>query len=226
MTTDNRKEKAYDYLYRAIVSYKLKPGFPIVEKDVSAALGTSRTPVREALKQLESEGLVRHIPGKGTFVSEVTLQDLEEIFYLREVLELAALDIAWDKVTHQELEKLEKLLLTLNENSSEEGFYESDRALHDLIVRCSGNRRLKNILNTINAQIERLRRIAVFSPDRPEKSRQEHLVIIESLKQRDYQKAKVSLQAHIQNVKENTMEVYRKYLFLSSSDNEDDQQIS
>ena len=76
------KNVAYDYLLDAITSYEMKPGQAIVEQDVSDKLGISRTPIREALKQLESEGLVRHFPSRGTFVTNLTVQDVESLAYL------------------------------------------------------------------------------------------------------------------------------------------------
>ena len=84
MAGDNRQSQAYEYLYNAIITNTLRPGYPIVEKEISNILGISRTPIREALKQLESEGLVRRFSGKGTFVAGVDLQDIEEIFPSRD----------------------------------------------------------------------------------------------------------------------------------------------
>lgn len=211
MSTD-RQSQAYDYLYNAIITNTLRPGYPIVEKEISNILGTSRTPVREALKQLESEGLVKRFAGKGTFVAEVNLQDIEEIFFLREILELGALQIAWNRINISDIERVEQLLLKLNTESSFEEFYESDRALHFLIVRYSGNRRIQTILNNTNTHIERLRQIASFNPNRTEKSKTEHLSIIHSLKERDYDTTRDLLIKHIHNVKQNTLEVYRAHL--------------
>jgi DNA-binding GntR family transcriptional regulator len=207
------KGKAYQYLYNAIISHKLKPGEPVVEQLISTELGTSRTPVREALKQLESEGLVRHIPGRGTFVTEVTLQDIVEIFSLREALELMALQVSWNRITYEEIERIENNLQSLDLNCHEEDYYKIDRELHDLIVRRSSNRRLMNYLNTLNSQVERFRQIAVFNIGRLEESKQEHLAFIRSIKERDYDKAQSLLKSHIQNVRNNAIKVYRDYLF-------------
>jgi len=115
---DNCKQKAYDYLYKSIIANEFHPGQPIIEQEISSTLGSSRTPVREALKQLESEGLVRHIPGRGTFVSEVTTQDVEEIFTLRSMLEVLALQSAWKNVSDREIEEVEQALITLDSNCS------------------------------------------------------------------------------------------------------------
>ncbi|AFV12582.1 transcriptional regulator, GntR family [Thermacetogenium phaeum DSM 12270] len=207
---DTRQQKAYEYLYNAIVTNKLPPGVAIAEQEISNVLGISRTPVREALKQLEAEGLVRHIPLRGTFVEEITTQDLEEIFALRETLEVLALKTAINDITDEELYEIEILLRSLEYDSSNEKFYDSDRRLHDLIVKHGGNRRLAQILNNLNSQMERLRHIAAMKPHRLQQSKQEHLEIVAALKMRDLEEAERLLRQHLRNVKESTIEVCRK----------------
>lgn len=210
---DNCKQKAYDFLYNSIITNELRPGQPIIEQEISSTLGSSRTPVREALKQLESEGLVRHIPGRGTFVSEVTTQDVEEIFALRSMLEVLALQSAWKKINDEEINKVEQFLTSLDSNCSADEFYRSDRMIHDLIVKNGGNRRLESFLNNINAQIERIRIISSLTPQRLAKSKTEHLAIIDALRERNLEKTEELLRAHINNVKESAIEVCRSMWF-------------
>lgn len=197
---------AYSYLYTKIVSHELEPGSAIVEQEISNSLGISRTPVREALKQLGAEGLVRIIPARGAFVSEITSQDVEEIFSLREMLEVWALKVGLEHMPEEEIDRVEKLLCSLNENCSNDKFYSIDRTLHDLIVRYCGNRRLIAFLNTLNAQIERTRHISALLPHRLQKSKQEHLAIIAAIKERNSDKACDLLSEHIRNVKKSCLE--------------------
>ncbi|HYF82423.1 MAG TPA: GntR family transcriptional regulator [Clostridia bacterium] len=206
---DNCKQMAYDYLYNSIITNQLKPGQPVIEQEISDNLGTSRTPVREALKQLESEGLVRHMPGRGAFVSEVTTEDVEEIFVLREMLEVLALQVAWKKIGDEEINKAEQFLSSLDSNCSIDDFYKSDRMIHDLIVRNGNNRRLEGFLNNINAQIERIRILSSLTPQRLGKSKAEHLEIISAMKERNLEKTEELLRVHINNVKESAIEVCR-----------------
>lgn len=207
MVKDSFTQIAYTYLRNVIVKYDLKPGEAIVEQEISNALRISRTPVREALKLLESEGLVHHIPQRGTFVTEISTQDVEEIFALREALEVLALREAINDVTDQELTEVEQLLLTLDSDSSPENFYVSDRCLHELIVRHGRNRRLVNILNTLNSQVERLRQMSARRQNRLSESMQEHLDILKALKERNFKRAESMLRRHIKNVKESTLAV-------------------
>jgi DNA-binding GntR family transcriptional regulator len=204
------KNVAYDYLYDSIVNNKLPPGTAIVERDISNMLGISRTPVREALKQLESEGLIWHFPLRGTFVSEITTQDVEEIFSLREVLEETALKTAIHEIRDEELCKLETMLNSLDEKTPYERYYNTDRELHNLIIRNGHNKRLTQFLETLNSQMERLRRISALTPKRMQKSKQEHLAIVEVLKQRDFEKTAELLKQHIINVKLSTLNVCRR----------------
>jgi DNA-binding GntR family transcriptional regulator len=203
----NRHNLAYDFLYERIISHKLEPGTPIVEQEISSMLGISRTPVREALRLLEAEGLIRHIPARGAYVSSITTQDVEEIFSLREILEIGALRIGISRMSDAEIEEVEKVLLALDENCKDVDFFNSDRILHELIVTYSGNRRLVNFINMINAQIERIRHISALRPQRLEKSKTEHLAIINAIKKRDIEAASKLLYDHIENVKRSSLDV-------------------
>lgn len=208
------KNIAYEYLLDAIMSYELKPGQVIVEQEVSDHLGISRTPVREAFKQLESEGLVRHFPARGTFVTDLNAQDVEEIFQLRELFELTALKYAISRITAAELDQVEERLRYLDDKRSEdpttkEEFYCSDRALHMLVLRYSGNSRMIKFHKTLEAQLERLRRISSMTPMCLSKSRQEHLDILAALRSRDLDRATKVLSHHLQNIKESILTVCR-----------------
>ena len=208
------KNVAYDYLLDAITSCELKPGQAIVEQDISDKLGISRTPIRDALKQLESEGLVRHFPSRGTFVTNITVQDVDEIFQLRELFEITALKNAIHSITEEELDYIEERLRYLDDKRSEESptketFYNSDRELHALIMKYSGNSRMIKFHKTLEVQLEQLRRISAMTPMRLVKSRQEHLDIIYALRTRDLANATRALLLHLQNIKTSTLNVCR-----------------
>lgn len=208
------KSVAYDYLLDAIMTYELKPGQAIVEQEISDKLHISRTPIREAFKQLESEGLVNHFPSRGTFVASITVQDVDEIFQLRELFELAALKSAINCISDEELNSIEDRLRYLDDKRSEEphtkeAFYCSDRDLHMMILKYSGNSRMIRFHKTLEVQLEQLRRISSMTPMRLVKSRQEHLDIIYALRTRDLANASKYLSIHLQNIKESTLNVCR-----------------
>lgn len=209
MAKKGLKETVYEYLYEEIMSCRLKPNHAIIEQEISNVLGVSRTPVREALKQLELEGLVTQIPLRGAFVKDITTQDLEEVFELRILLETAALKTTIKSITNDEINALEKNFNALSYDSSEEEYYQSDRALHNGIMKYSGNTRMINIHKTIDSQLERFRRISSMTPDRLSKSRNEHMSILNALKARDLDLATLKLTQHLNNVKESTQMVCR-----------------
>jgi DNA-binding GntR family transcriptional regulator len=208
-----RKEKAYNYLRNAIVSHEFAPGSAIVEQDISTRLQISRTPIREAMKQLESDGLITSTPARGSFVSEINLQDVNEIFELRLSLELLALGTAINRITPEETAELEALFRGLNENCSKERFYESDRRLHDLITHNSGNRRLVRFIANLDSPIERFRYAAAMKPERLKHSRKEHEAILRHIKARDLEKAVACLREHILNVKASVIAVCEKHMY-------------
>jgi DNA-binding GntR family transcriptional regulator len=184
----------------------LPPGSPIIETEIAAVLKTSRTPVREAMKELESDGLVIQYPQKGTFVSEISPHDIEEIFSLRIMLEVFALQESYNKISDDELNKVNSMFSALGADSTREKYALADKTLHSLIVDKACNYRLKLILKNLNGQIERFRRMAARGPTGVSKSRQEHLEIVQMLLRRDLKGCEESLRNHLNSVKSNTLE--------------------
>lgn len=199
--------KAYDYLYNEILANRLLPGSPISEGEVASILGLSRTPVREALKILDTEGLVKQIPNRGTFVADITVQDIEEIFSLRELFETYALRSAYRFISDEILNSLESSIKGLDENDSPESFYEVDEMLHSTIINHGGNSRLITFRNMINAQIMMMRRISSQDPSHFKRSKEQHLEIINAIKSRDLKKSEELLSNHIVEIKYRTIEV-------------------
>jgi DNA-binding GntR family transcriptional regulator len=210
MGKDSLRDVAYEYLCKNIISNKLTAGHVIVEQEISDILGISRTPIREALKQLTDEGLVTQIHARGTFVKEISTGDVEEIFEIREMFEEDSLKWAISQISDEDIVDMESTFNTLNDNSSSEDFYNSDRKLHDTIIRHGHNKRMIDFLNTVNAQLERLRRISSMSPNRLEKSKMEHIEIIRSIKERNLEKAVMALHVHLENVKNSILTVCKQ----------------
>lgn len=201
---------AYTYLYDEICSGRLAPGAPIVEQSISDKLNISRTPVREAIKRLESENLVEHFPYRGTFVSTLSIQDIQEIYQIRKIFELASVDSAVQDASDAELLKLQSTLLAVNEHSPLEEFYSSDRALHAMLLRYNYNSRMISFYNVISAQVERIRHISSESPRRMLLSRDEHLEIIAALLARDAERTKAALSVHMEQVTSAAISVYKQ----------------
>lgn len=158
---------------------------------------------------LEGDGLVKRYPGRGYLVTEITPQDVDEIFELRLQLELLALRKAYAVLSPELLRGLEAQLERLGKDSSPDEYYCADRTLHELLAQYCGNARLQAFLNTLDSQIERVRYISARRPDRLTESRLEHLDIIHALMAQDLPLAEEKLTFHICNVGESTKAVCR-----------------
>ncbi|RKY51263.1 MAG: GntR family transcriptional regulator [Candidatus Neomarinimicrobiota bacterium] len=206
----SQREKTYKAIKQAIISYEVKPGEPLAEEQIANKLGVSRTPVREALKELRKEGLVKIIHRKGAFVAEISSKDVEEIFLLREILECAAEKIAIPRLKEEDLIEMESLFNSISkdiEMKNYKNIFDTDIKLHSLIVDTAGNRRLSKFLNILNGQVHRMRVLSATAPGRLNKSLQEHKDILEALKKRDIDLAEQRLKQHIRNIKNNILEM-------------------
>ena len=201
--------KAYKYLYGAILSNELPLGSPISELEVAGKLGISRSPVREALKRMEAEGLVNHFPSRGTFVSQISLKDIEDIFDMRSLFELYALQTAYRTISDELIGDIEKLFLALNEKSTPEEYYKANQILHSTIINHGGNRRVEAFYKMLNAQMAIVMRISSKDPKHFVESRKAHLEIVRAVKARDLPTAERLLGEHIKSIKVRTVEMHK-----------------
>jgi len=203
-------EKAYNTIKQAIISYKIKPEEPLIEEQLAKKFNISRTPVREALKKLQNDGLVKIIPNKGAFVAEITKTDIEEVFILREILECTALKTSIYRLEDSELfdlgTMLEKAEAGLKKGDCATAI-ESDIKLHGLIVNSSGYKKIPQILDILNTQTLRIRYVGSTVLGRMEQSTKEHKTILDALKRRDLHLAEALLVSHIRKVRDNVLSV-------------------
>ena len=169
------RERIVARLRDAIVSGDLAPKTRLMEPELARRLGVSRTPLREAIRQLEAEGLLTTIPRVGTFVTEMTAQDLEDIYTIRAVLEgLAARQAA----ENPDPAKAAPLRAVLRELASKTGDYRlyhgASGRFHEVIFALSGNRRLQVMYQGLSQQVTRLRTLSLAIRQRPETSLREH----------------------------------------------------
>lgn len=200
--------KAYQYLYSGILSGEFPLGSPIAEVEVGETLGLSRSPVREALKRMETEGLVSHFPGRGTFVTNITQRDLEEIFELRIMFELHSLHTACKYFDEEILDRLEQAFLELDDHSPPQQYYDANQLLHTSIIAYGGNGRLEKFYNMLSAQFAIVNRISSRDPEHFQASREKHLNIVRALKQRDPDTAERYLSQHLNEVRDRTIKEY------------------
>ena len=199
-----RVEEAYRYLKTLIMSAALAPGASLNELEIAAALGTSRTPVREAVRKLEQEGLAMRYPNRGAVVTKLSIKDVMDIWQLREILEPAACRLAAPRIDHVALDRIRRMLLELRGRAGPEDYetlLRSDLDLHGLIVEATGNATLRQVLDMLNERVVQVR--MVTSPGRFQHSVDEHLAIVDALRSRDPAVASEAMRRHLVNAREN-----------------------
>ncbi|MGE5541599.1 MAG: GntR family transcriptional regulator [Bacillota bacterium] len=193
-------ERAYQSLKAAILSLSLKPGQPLVETALAQQLCISKTPVRDALRKLEKEGLVVFYPYKGFYVAPVSRDDICEVYYLRRLLEGAAAREAAKTLSEEQLAEGEHLLELAEEaleRGDEAACCELGNEFHRFIVQGVHNRRLEALLDNLSELQGRFSRLVFGIPGRMEKSTAEHRRILEALRKGDGREAEEAVYAHI-----------------------------
>jgi DNA-binding GntR family transcriptional regulator len=198
-------ERAYAEIRRAILSLELKPGEFVSIGDLAQKLQVSRTPVRDALLVLEREGLVRLVPHKGAYISEISARDVEEIFELRILLESYAARLAAPLINMSELETLERVLNESRQAIDEKRYLEASdkgRLIHDMLVQKAGNSRLISLLSDLDTHYTRFRHFSALIPGRLEQSHQQHLRILAALRVGNAEQVGRAMADHLSSVRD------------------------
>jgi DNA-binding GntR family transcriptional regulator len=201
----SQTELAFDLLKTYILDLELRPGELVSEKRLIELTGCGRTPVREAMQRLQRDGLLQIVPFRGAFVTDVSSKDVDEISQVRERLEPFAASLAARRMAHGDLERLRAMLDSLEppDLHSAREFFEVDRAFHTCIVEASGHRRIREIIGTLNDQIQRLRYLSAADPARAAEAHAEHRLIAAALDVRDADGAEEAMRLHLQHAHEN-----------------------
>ncbi|MBN1148549.1 MAG: GntR family transcriptional regulator [Anaerolineales bacterium] len=199
---DTSKNRVYQELRRAIVLGQLKPGEKLQLDNLAASYETSVTPVREALQMLTQEDLITSKPHSGYYVTQMTLKKLSDLFELREILELAAVERAAPQISDAQLEQLENVH---TENADTDvGNYEraviENKKFHYLIALASGNQELAGALGKVHDQLARFF-VFVHPPDEVIRR---HYVLIDALRSHDVNRATKTLLEEINETKDFT----------------------
>jgi DNA-binding GntR family transcriptional regulator len=199
----SKKIIVYENLKKRIIHNSLKPGEPLNEGMISKELKISKTPIREALQQLERDGFVENIAGRGCFVSRISFEDVKELFEIREILECEVIKRA---SLRGELEKVEGIRrkfesFEINGEKSPRSQFKAGDRIHTYLVETFGNRRLSEIYRRLQEHVERMR-IYFFDEaheERSEQSYREHLEILNALAARDPARAESAVRSHLRN---------------------------
>jgi DNA-binding GntR family transcriptional regulator len=192
---------------------ELMPGSFLDEAKLAQQMKISRTPLREALKVLVSEGLVRHEPRRGSFVNEVTAQDLEEIFPVIALLEGQCARLAAQHATDDDLQALEALHDKLNRHARAKrinDYYAANFAIHEAIIALADNRWLAQVIGDLRKILKLARLQQLSAPGRLDQSLSEHMAVFAALKARDPDGADAAMRTHLNRQRDALRELARQ----------------
>ena len=217
LTRRRATDEVYDILRASILDHRFRPGERLFVDQIAAHLGVSLTPVRHALQQLATEGLVEIRPRSGTYVASLTDADISETFEIRRALECLAAESAVSRIDDETLKQMRRLIWQLAEPVETEAdrlrHEEDNSKFHHLIIEASGNRRLAAMYEDLKAhlQIVRVHSVSVSdSMGRLPDERREHEEILLALEARDGERAVRALTRHIERARTALMESLKK----------------
>ena len=197
-------ERAYAALRSDIIEWRLTPGTVLGEVELSARLGVSRTPIREALAKLTAEGLTEPQSGRGVVVSEISLDHLDELFELRTALECRAAELAADRcepeifrVLHQQLTNAGELITA--DDPSRADYYQLAGDLDAAVDAAVGNHYLTQALKNLRVHLVRVRRLGKDNPARLRDAAREHAAIALAIANRNPAVASAATTVHLDN---------------------------
>lgn len=206
----SRSEVAYQKLLQAIRHGELTPGTRVREIEIAEKLGISRTPVRDAIRRLESDGLLIHIPRQGAVIKQLEQKEVIELYEVREVLEGTAARYAARHASEIELAELEDLNdLMLSHAESPIKVAEANRLFHQALYRAANNRYLVDALNSLSNALTLLGGTTLQVDDRTQTAYEEHQAIINAIRLRDGDKAEQAAKHHIQQSQRVRMRMQR-----------------
>jgi DNA-binding GntR family transcriptional regulator len=196
--------QVYKALRDAIVSGRLKRGERIVEDKICSELGVSRSPLREALRKLEGEGLVTILPRRGAVVTDLSQEDLRELFDVREVLEGLSASLAAALISPEELDELDGICAAMEKGIRARDIQtvtQLNGRFHELITKASRNRWIRDFMTSIRAQTQHVYRSSIENPARAPGSVAEHRAIVQALREHDSQRAEMLARQHVQSAR-------------------------
>jgi len=198
--------KVFVKLEYDILSGKYKPGESLKEAKLSSEFGVSRTPVREAIRKLELEGLVEYVPNRGAIVKGISDQDVKDIYTIRMLIEGLAARWATERITRDELNRLEEILqleeLYTKKNDLGQ-LIRCDNSFHETIFQASKSIPLMNTLSSFHHFVMKARAVSFSTPGRAAEVLKEHRAIMEAIMAGDADKAETLTTEHVSNAKIN-----------------------
>lgn len=196
------RDVVFKTLRQEILIGELKPGERLMEIHLANKLGVSRTPIREAIRKLELEGLVTMIPRRGAEVAQITAKNLQDVLEVRKALDALAIELACERITEEEMEALKRACdnfehVTHTKDATR--IAKADVELHDIITKSAKNDKLLQMVNNLAEQMYRYRFEHIKDASTHHRLIEEHGKILESLEKRDKKAAAEMVKEHIDN---------------------------
>lgn len=202
------RELVCENIRQAIIDGTFSPGERLMEIQLADEMGVSRTPVREAIRKLELEGFVVMIPRRGTYVADISIRDITEIYEIRISLDVLAAGLAAERITDDELNQLNNLLIEISKHVATmnmEKIVELDTAFHDLLYKAARNERLCSIINNLREQLTGIRGRSMSYPGRMVETMDEHRALVDAIASRNVAMAQHAAQVHLENAEQTLM---------------------
>ena len=196
------RDVVFNTLRKAILTGQLRPGERLMEVHLANRLGVSRTPIREAIRKLELEGLVIMIPRRGAEVARITEKSLKDVLEVRRALDALSVELACDRITRESMEALLEACRAFEqaaEGKDATVIAKADVALHDIIGKATGNQRLIQLVNNLSEQMYRYRFVYIREGNQHENLIAEHREIYQSIASGDKRRAAEAARLHIDN---------------------------
>jgi DNA-binding GntR family transcriptional regulator len=207
------RDKAYEALKEAIIRGSLRAGQRLVETQLAETLNISRTPLREAILKLQSEGFVQRLSSGGTRVRPLSADEVRHLYAIREVLEGLAAREAAERITLEQLERLDQLtreLEAIEASTDVDRIARVGEQFHRIILEAGGNRQLAEHLRQLRDQIQRYRYLTIEVVGRGRAAAGEHTALLEALRKRDPAKAEKVARWHIQRARQSMISRLRE----------------
>lgn len=206
------RDVVFNTLRQAILIGDLKPGERLMEIHLANRLGVSRTPIREAIRKLELEGLVTMIPRRGAEVAQITEKSLKDVLEVRRALDALSVELACDRISEEELKALDEAcnqFEAATKTRDPKKIAQADVALHDIIVKATANNRLIQLVNNLAEQMYRYRFEYIKDEQSHAQLIEEHRIIYNSIRNKDKETAARTAKLHIDNQELSVMKQIR-----------------
>ncbi len=203
------RDVVFKTLRQGILTGELKPGERLMEIHLADRLGVSRTPIREAIRKLELEGLVTMIPRRGAEVAQISAKNLKDVLEVRQALDALGVELACERITEEGLQELKDAcehFAKVTETKDATVITKADVALHDVIIRATGNERLQQMISNLSEQMYRYRFEYIKDSSYHALLIEEHRRLYESIARRDKKQAVREIEQHITNQLNTIME--------------------